>query len=114
VHAGVLGTKSGLTAPGEQRTVVLEEGSRITLNTRTRIAVHLARHVREVVLRDGEAFFEVSKDASRPFTVRTSIGSARAIGTRFDVYLEDNHLSVTTQEGKVMLATPVGGGMASW
>jgi transmembrane sensor len=93
------------TAPGEQRTVALDDGSRLTLNTRTRISVRLERHAREVVLEEGEAFFEVAKDASRPFTVRTPLGLARAVGTRFDVYLDRSRLSVTTQEGRVLVET---------
>jgi len=97
------------TAPGEQRTVMLDDGSRVTLNTRTHISVRFARHARDVVLHEGEAFFEVSKDASRPFTVRTSIGSARAVGTHFNVYLEDDHLLVTTEEGRVQVDTDVTG-----
>lgn len=97
------------TAPGEQRALVLEDGSRITLNTRTRITVRLGRYAREIVLQDGEAYFEVSKDTSRPFTVRTAVGSARAVGTRFDVYLDDHQLSVTTQEGKVMVTSVAAG-----
>jgi transmembrane sensor len=91
------------TAPGEQRTVTLQDGSRITLNTRTRITVHFTRRAREVALDRGEAFFEVAKNATRPFTVRTLLGSARAVGTRFDVYLEDRSLSVTTEEGEVQV-----------
>jgi transmembrane sensor len=70
--------------------------------------VRFARGARTVELETGEAFFEVAKDPSRPFTVRTPVGSARAIGTRFDVYLENRHLSVTTEEGRVL----VDGGMA--
>jgi transmembrane sensor len=97
------------TAAGEQRTLVLEDGSRVTLNTRTRIAVRLEHDAREIVLEGGEAFFEVSKDASRPFTVRTPIGSARAVGTRFDVYLEERQLSVTIAEGSVLVDGPVSG-----
>lgn len=97
------------TAAGEQRTVALPDGSRVTLNTRTQIAVRLTRHAREVVLRRGEAFFEVAKDPARPFTVRTSLGSARAVGTRFDVYLEERRLSVTTEEGEVQVDSAVPG-----
>ena len=97
------------TAPGEQRTVLLEDGSRVTLNTRTRMSVRLTRRVREVVLQGGEAFFQVFADASRPFTVRTSLGSARAVGTRFNVYLEDGSLSVTTQEGNVEVDSMIAG-----
>jgi len=91
------------TAAGEQRTLVLEDGSRVTLNTRTRITVRFARHARDVVLEGGEAFFEVSKDVSRPFTVRTSIGSARAIGTRFNVYVEEHQVFVTIVDGSVLV-----------
>lgn len=97
------------TAPGEQRTLVLEDGSRVTLNTRTRMTVRLARHAREVVLEKGEAFFEVSKSPARPFTVRTSMGSVRAVGTRFNVYLEQRRLSVTTEEGRVQVDSTVPG-----
>jgi len=97
------------TAPGEQRTVVLDDGSRVTLNTRTHLSVRFARGAREVVLHDGEAYFEVSKDASRPFTVRTALGSARAVGTHFNVYLDDAHLLVTTEEGRVLVDTSAQG-----
>jgi transmembrane sensor len=99
------------TAAGEQRTVVLEDGSRVTLNTRTRILVRFARRDRNVVLEEGEAFFEVSKNASRPFTVRTPIGSARAIGTRFNMYLEARQLSVTIAEGSVLVESVSGNGV---
>lgn len=97
------------TAAGEQRTIVLEDGSRVTLNTRTRIAVRFERRAREVVLETGEAYFEVSKDPSRPFTVHTSLGSARAVGTRFDVYLKEAQLSVTIADGSVLVAGLVSG-----
>lgn len=96
-------TQTWTTAAGEQRTLVLEDGSRVTLNTRTRIVARFARRARAIELQEGEAFFEVAKDASRPFTVSTSLGSARAVGTRFNVYLEDRRLAVTTEEGRVLV-----------
>ncbi len=91
------------TAAGEQRTVILEDGSCVTLNTRTRIQVRFERHERDVVLTAGEAFFEVAKDPKRPFVVRTKLGSALAVGTRFDVYLRESALIVTTEEGRVLV-----------
>jgi transmembrane sensor len=102
-------TLSFATAAGEQRTLVLEDGSRITLNTRTRIGVRFERHAREIILEGGEAFFEVSHDASRPFTVRTPIGSTRAVGTRFNVYFEERRLSVTIADGSVLVDGPSAG-----
>lgn len=99
------------TTAGEQRTLVLEDGSRITLNTRTHIEVRLARQHRDVRLLDGEAYFEVAKDPSRPFIVQTSLGSARAVGTQFNVYLARSHLAVTTAEGRVLVNGAAGSGV---
>jgi transmembrane sensor len=96
------------TAPGERRTVVLSDGSRITLNTRTRLTARISWHAREVQLREGEAFFEVTKDPGRPFTVNTSLGSARALGTRFNVYVDGRDLAVTTEEGRVLVRNSAG------
>jgi transmembrane sensor len=91
------------TAPGEQRTVILRDGSRVTLNTRTQMTARISWRVREVQLGRGEAFFEVAKDPARPFTVTTTLGSARALGTRFDVYVAAQGLAVTTEEGSVLV-----------
>ena len=91
------------TMPGEQRTLLLADGSRVSLNTRTRIEVRYRRGSREVELKTGEAFFEVAKDPSRPFIVHTALGTARAVGTRFDVYLDDGRIAVTTEEGTVLV-----------
>jgi transmembrane sensor len=91
------------TAPGEQRTLVLNDGTRITLNTRTRVTARISWRARDVHLGEGEAFFEVSKDPARPFTVTTPYGSARALGTRFDVYVVPRGLAVTTEEGRVLV-----------
>jgi transmembrane sensor len=103
--------QSFATEPGEQRTIVLGDGSRVTLNTRTRILVTLGRSSRDVVLDAGEAFFVVAKDPDRPFLVRTRLGAARAVGTHFDVYLDDERLTVTTEEGKVLVGSAAGDGV---
>lgn len=97
-------TQIWATAPGEQLSLLLEDGSSVTLNTRTRIAVQFTRREREIVLQGGEAYFDVARDGARPFTVRTSLGSAHAVGTRFNVYLADRRLAVTTEEGRVLVA----------
>ncbi len=96
-------TSTWTTAPGEQRTVILGDGSRVTLNTRTQLTARISWRAREVRLSEGEAFFEVVKDPARPFTVTTTLGSARALGTRFNVYLTAQGLAVTTEEGSVLV-----------
>jgi len=94
------------TGVGEQRTLVLDDGSRVTLNTRTRIDVRFESRSREVVLEGGEAYFEVAKESNRPFIVRTPLGYARAVGTHFNVYFVDQRLAITTEEGTVLLTAP--------
>ncbi len=102
-------TDTWTTAAGEQRTVVLTDGSRVTLNTRTQLTARISWRAREVRLGEGEAFFEVSKDPTRPFTVATPLGSARALGTRFNVYVAPPGLTVTTEEGRVLVRTAENG-----
>lgn len=91
------------TAPGEQRAIVLEDGSRITLNTRSALEARLGRSKRQLRLLSGEAFFDVTRDPQRPFVVETAFGTARAVGTRFNVLLDSQHVEVATEEGQVMV-----------
>jgi transmembrane sensor len=94
------------TAPGEQRTVVLADGSRVTLNTRTTLEVRLGDDERALAMLEGEAYFAVAPDAERPFVVSTALGSARAVGTRFNVLLDADRVEVATEEGKVLVHAP--------
>jgi transmembrane sensor len=94
------------TAPGEQRVITLADGSHVTLNTRTTLEARIGRSRRELRLLSGEAFFDVARDASRAFVVQTPLGTARAVGTRFDVLLDDERVEVTTEEGKVLVQAP--------
>jgi transmembrane sensor len=93
------------TGPGEQRTLALEDGSRITMNTRSTLEVRIDRSKREIRMQGGEAFYEVAKDESRPFVVETSLGTARAVGTRFNVLVDGDRVEVATEEGKVLVQT---------
>lgn len=83
--------------------MLLSDGSWVTLNTRTRIEVRLSRQARDIELREGEAYFEVAKDSTRPFTVHTTLGMARAVGTQFNAYLDEDRLQVTTVKGTVLV-----------
>jgi len=94
------------TNVGEQRLVVLEDGSRMLLNTDTRLHVDFSASRRTVEVRSGEAFFEVAKDARRPFVVRIAGSEVVAVGTAFSVrYAPAAHaageLAVTLVEGRV-------------
>ena len=94
------------TDVGEQRLVVLEDGSRMLMNTDTRLRVDFAAAQRTVEVRSGEAFFEVAKDARRPFVVRIAGSEVVAVGTAFSVrYGPGPHaadeLAVMLVEGQV-------------
>jgi len=89
------------TDVGEQRVVMLEDGSRVSLNTDTRVRVNFAAEKRSVSLERGEALFEVAKDVRRPFVVRVAGSEVVAIGTIFSVRHTDQTLAVTLIEGQV-------------
>jgi len=96
-----------VTGVGEQRTVTLADGSRLEMNSRTRLRVRFTAKERSIDLFDGQAFFKVAKSAERPFIVRTTNASVRAVGTEFDVYRKEDGTVVTVVEGKVAVLTPM-------
>jgi transmembrane sensor len=89
------------TALGEQRSVLLADGSRATLNTASTIEVILQKGRRDVRLVRGEALFEVAHDAARPFVVRAGNALLKDVGTQFNVDIRSNGTTVTVMEGQV-------------
>lgn len=92
------------TARGEVREMVLEDGSRLALNSDSVVQVRFSGSQRSVVLRRGEAMFNVAHDTSRPFVVTADDLSVRAVGTRFSVGMEAEDVEVTVEEGVVAVA----------
>ncbi|HEV8331708.1 MAG TPA: FecR domain-containing protein [Steroidobacteraceae bacterium] len=92
------------TAVGEQRDVLLPDGSRITLNTDTAVTVHYAESVRRIDLEQGEAIFSVKHDAQRPFDVGAGGTLTRALGTEFNVDMRNDGISVSVIEGVVRVS----------
>jgi len=91
------------TAVGEQRSVTLEDGSTITLNTGSQILAEITDAARRVVMDRGEAYFEVAKDPVRPFTVEVGGRSITAHGTAFNVRRLDGGFTVALVDGRVAL-----------
>jgi transmembrane sensor len=91
------------TDVGEQRSIILEDGSNVELNARSRIRVRFASRERIVELLEGEAFFHVASDPTRPFTVSSGDTHVRAVGTQFDVYRKDSGTAVSVVEGRVAI-----------
>lgn len=95
------------TATGEQRKIVLADGTRIMLNTATAIDVYFDDQLRQVVLRRGEIMIETARDEKgRPFDLLTDNGHIRPIGTRFTVRYHEpsGTTAVAVLEGAVNIA----------
>lgn len=97
----VVSTSMYRTQVGEQQTVTLTDGSRVTLDTMSEIEVAFAPSLRLVTLHGGRARFEVARDSARPFVVQAGTYRARALGTAFDVRLTGSDLDVLLVEGSL-------------
>jgi len=82
----------------------LPDGSIVKLNRGAIVDVHYTETERRVILRKGEAHFQVKKDPSRPFYVEASGVSVRAVGTAFNVRMDSSSVEVLVTEGKVQVA----------
>lgn len=79
----------------------IRDGSKVTLNTNSQIRLDLTSGERRIELTRGEAFFEVAKDAKRPFVVEADKIRVVAVGTKFAVRREHGAIEVIVTEGKV-------------
>jgi transmembrane sensor len=91
-------------ARGTKSTIELSDGSKIWLNADSKIQYPdvFAGDTREVYL-NGEAFFDVAKNPSKPFIIHLANGTVRVLGTSFNVRAYDNEKVVETSvaTGKV-------------
>jgi transmembrane sensor len=95
------------TQRGQRATLDLPDGTRLFLGYASTIRVPAAYgdSVRDVYL-EGEAYFDVVHDTTRPFRVHAGNTVARDLGTKFNVraYATDRHVEVAVSEGRVALA----------
>jgi transmembrane sensor len=89
------------SAVGDRKAFTLDDGSVITLNTRSRVETHFSPGRRDVTLVAGQASFRVAHDASRPFVVVAGDRQVTAIGTEFDVRVDGNDVRVVVVQGRV-------------
>lgn len=92
------------TNVGEQRKLVLADGSAVTLNTGSMLRVSYSPTARSLTLERGEAFFEVAADRSRPFRVSVDGREVRALGTAFGVRRDGRDFDLIVTEGTVEVA----------
>jgi len=88
---------------GQKMKIFLPDGSIVMLNASSRLSYpeKFTGETRQVEL-SGEAFFEVAKDSTKPFVVKTDELSATALGTSFNVkaYPDSDIVSVALVTGK--------------
>jgi len=90
------------TTVGEVRRIPLSDGSSVTLDTNSKMALAYTSQARIVRLLVGEAFFEVAHDPSKPFIVEAGAVRVRAVGTAFIVRCElESKVQVTVTRGVV-------------
>lgn len=89
------------TAIGEQRSILLSDGSIVELNARSIVRVRFSETERAIDLLAGQALFRVAKDKARPFIVNSNQTKVRAVGTQFDVNQRKHSTIVTVVEGTV-------------
>jgi transmembrane sensor len=96
------------TAVGERLGVTLPDGSQVTLDTQSQVRVTLTKLERRVHLVRGQASFEVTKDRTRPFVVEARNQRLVAVGTSFDVRVDEREVKVTMIEGAVRVEPATG------
>lgn len=97
---------------GQRRQVTLADGSRLDLNTDTQVDVHYGASERLITLRHGEIRLQSAPDphtqAPRPLLVQTRHGRIQALGTVFNVRLDERQTQVSVQEHAVEVSNGLG------
>jgi transmembrane sensor len=91
---------------GSRAQFTLSDGTSVTLNSGSRLKCDNLFGISDrVVQLEGEGYFKVAKDSDKPFTVKTSHLSIRALGTVFNVkaYTDDKTIETTLVEGSVKI-----------
>ncbi len=101
------------TTVGEIRETPLQDGSRVVLSPGSEVRVRIDGQRRQLQLKKGQAWFQVAADADRPFQVRTPHGRVTALGTAFDVAVQNGSSVVTVTEHQVRVDSGSSSGEAS-
>ncbi len=101
------------TGASEQRSVELQDGSVIQLNTRSHAAFRFSTQSREVRLLEGEPLFRVRHDAGRPFRVYTNDALIQDVGTQFNVYSRSDGTLISVIEGRVSVTSKTHGDLSA-
>lgn len=98
------------TGVREHRSVILPDGSRVLLDSSSRLRVAYTAAARTVDLLQGQALFSVLRNARRPFLVNVGGAVIRDVGTEFDVNRRGEATIVTVVEGRIAIKSPPAAG----
>lgn len=99
------------TGAGERKSLRLSDGSTVELGTYSALSTRFTGSERRVDLHQGEAFFDVATEGGRPFVVDAGPGSARALGTAFDVKFVEGQATVTVARHAVAVRSGAAGAL---
>ena len=105
IGSGRFADRSYETAVGEQSGLSLADGSKVRLDTNSRISVRFSSRARTIRLERGRAFFDIAHESDRPMSVIVGGAVVRDLGTQFDVRRDGPEVQVTLISGAVRIDT---------
>ncbi len=98
-------TNHVIALKGERKQVTLPDGSQITVNANSELKYpQVFTEAKRDVWMEGEVYFDVMKDAGRPFTVSANGFEVQVLGTRFNVNTKRKAKTVSLESGKVQVS----------
>nr|WP_320059499.1 FecR domain-containing protein [uncultured Bacteroides sp.] len=100
-----------VTSSNQQKQCTLSDGTTILLNSCTKVTYPSKfKNTTRVVTLEGEAYFSVASDATKPFIVKTSNLSVRVLGTKFNIsaYPTNDRTIATLNSGKIQVDLQLG------
>lgn len=92
------------SAIAQNRDITLSDGTQVALGAASTMTTQFSKGQRQIELKNGEAFFQVVHDTSRPFVVAAGDLSIRDIGTAFDVRRTGERVTIAVTQGRVEIA----------
>ncbi len=112
-NGGSLKRPVTVASGADQKNIIvnLPDGSTVSLNRDSRLTYNANYGDEERIVRlTGEAFFDISHDASRPFVVKAGKARVKVLGTSFNVISNTSGSSVEVyvKSGRVLLSDDTG------
>jgi transmembrane sensor len=89
------------TQVAEVRETTLPDGTRVVLGAESQLSFDVTGQVRHATVVGGDAYFAVTRDSARPFTVSIGNVQVRVVGTQFEIRRRSGEVNVAVAEGTV-------------